>query len=144
MSKKLKFVARLGGSIDESSQIANYHLGQSHYLESWDLGTTWDQTSFVPVQPLIAPLFDTISEASLLSHLAGEEKDDHSLVKNLHSQFSNGGDFNDFLRLGVLATKPVAFASLDATKAILSIKPCLLYTSPSPRDRQKSRMPSSA
>ena len=23
-------------------------------------------------------------------------------------------------------------------------KPCLLYTSPSPRDRQKSRMPSSA
>ena len=25
-----------------------------------------------------------------------------------------------------------------------SIKVCLLYTSPSPRDRQKSRMPSSA
>ena len=25
-----------------------------------------------------------------------------------------------------------------------NIKPCLLYTSPSPRDRQKSRMPSSA
>ena len=24
------------------------------------------------------------------------------------------------------------------------LKPCLLYTSPSPRDRQKSRMPSSA
>ena len=24
------------------------------------------------------------------------------------------------------------------------IEPCLLYTSPSPRDRQKSRMPSSA
>ena len=64
LSKKLKFVARLGGSIDESSQIANYHLGQSHYLESWDLGATWDQSSFVPVQPLIAPLFDTISEAS--------------------------------------------------------------------------------
>ena len=27
---------------------------------------------------------------------------------------------------------------------ILRISPCLLYTSPSPRDRQKSRMPSSA
>ena len=25
-----------------------------------------------------------------------------------------------------------------------AVKPCLLYTSPSPRDRQKSRMPSSA
>ena len=66
LSKNLKYVARLGGSIDESSQIANYHFGQSHYLESWDLGTTWDQNSIVPVQPLIAPLFDTISEASLL------------------------------------------------------------------------------
>ena len=27
---------------------------------------------------------------------------------------------------------------------IMSVNPCLLYTSPSPRDRQKSRMPSSA
>src|SRR5674476_1565862 len=26
----------------------------------------------------------------------------------------------------------------------INIQPCLLYTSPSPRDRQKSRMPSSA
>ena len=29
-------------------------------------------------------------------------------------------------------------------KEIKDILPCLLYTSPSPRDRQKSRMPSSA
>ena len=27
---------------------------------------------------------------------------------------------------------------------VLEFTPCLLYTSPSPRDRQKSRMPSSA
>ena len=29
-------------------------------------------------------------------------------------------------------------------KAVALLKTCLLYTSPSPRDRQKSRMPSSA
>ena len=34
--------------------------------------------------------------------------------------------------------------SADMRKAIAAIKSCLLYTSPSPRDRQKSRMPSSA
>ena len=122
LSKKLKFVVRLGASIDESSQIANYHLGQSHYLESWDLGTTWDQSSIVPVQPLIAPLFDTISENSLLSQLVGDEKDDHGLVKSLYSQYSNGGDFKDFLRLGVLATNPTAVSSLEATSALLSVK----------------------
>ena len=34
---------------------------------------------------------------------------------------------------------PASFAGLPDTK-----KPCLLYTSPSPRDRTRSRMPSSA
>ena len=33
--------------------------------------------------------------------------------------------------------------SLDSRRIVLPL-PCLLYTSPSPRDRQKSRMPSSA
>ena len=33
---------------------------------------------------------------------------------------------------------------LNTTRGAVRNKPCLLYTSPSPRDRQKSRMPSSA
>ena len=46
--------------------------------------------------------------------------------------------------LGLIA----AFGSLTVGVASLTLqarlKDCLLYTSPSPRDRQKSRMPSSA
>ena len=49
----------------------------------------------------------------------------------------------------------VAASAIDAAKAGAAVvhchvrdpetgAPCLLYTSPSPRDRQKSRMPSSA
>ena len=34
--------------------------------------------------------------------------------------------------------------AFDAKRARQMALPCLLYTSPSPRDRQKSRMPSSA
>ena len=34
--------------------------------------------------------------------------------------------------------------TVGASQLVKSISPCLLYTSPSPRDRQKSRMPSSA
>ena len=37
-----------------------------------------------------------------------------------------------------------AAAATSATNASTSASACLLYTSPSPRDRQKSRMPSSA
>ena len=35
-------------------------------------------------------------------------------------------------------------AEIKVTDELLSQYPCLLYTSPSPRDRQKNRMPSSA
>ena len=34
--------------------------------------------------------------------------------------------------------------TLAAGMSCDGLKPCLLYTSPSPRDREKSRMPSSA
>ena len=37
-----------------------------------------------------------------------------------------------------------ASASAGATSLARKLSACLLYTSPSPRDRQKSRMPSSA
>ena len=36
------------------------------------------------------------------------------------------------------------FFALSVVRNFLEANPCLLYTSPSPRDRQKSRMPSSA
>ena len=39
---------------------------------------------------------------------------------------------------------PVALVALEELAASVNMQTCLLYTSPSPRDRQKSRMPSSA
>mgnify|MGYP000663299329 CR=1 FL=1 len=38
----------------------------------------------------------------------------------------------------------VSFAALFDSVSLPALKPCLLYTSPSPRDRTRSRMPSSA
>ena len=40
--------------------------------------------------------------------------------------------------------QPVAPNEKQVKKIVDELKTCLLYTSPSPRDRQKSRMPSSA
>ena len=40
--------------------------------------------------------------------------------------------------------EPIAMESLTKITTVLHCGLCLLYTSPSPRDRQKSRMPSSA
>ena len=45
---------------------------------------------------------------------------------------------------GNAAVEEALFLTKFATKVRLIHRSCLLYTSPSPRDRQKSRMPSSA
>ena len=103
---KVKNSTRLGYSIDETSILCNHHIGQSHYLESWDIGTTWDLSSIVPVQPLIAPLFDTISDIEFLARLVGDDSDSHSLVTAAFENISSGKQsFDDFLRLGILKNK---------------------------------------
>ncbi|MBN37996.1 MAG: hydrogenase [Opitutae bacterium] len=104
--KKLKKVARFGYSLDETSEFSDLHIAQSHYLESWDLSRTWDQESIVPVQPLIAPLFDTVSDLELLLSLVGSSLTAHDFVKSMHSELEGSKLFDDFLRLGVLSANP--------------------------------------
>ena len=45
------------------------------------------------------------------------------------------------LKIGIVATR---WNDFMGQRMLEGAKGCLLYTSPSPRDRQKSRMPSSA
>ena len=62
-------------------------------------------------------------------------------VKKLGRNFkSYRCDFSDRAEL----TAFVAQLETDAVVPDILVNNCLLYTSPSPRDRQKSRMPSSA
>ena len=56
-----------------------------------------------------------------------------SFISISHGQFSRAWNFN-----------PVSFLLYPFIFAQIPWHACLLYTSPSPRDRQKSRMPSSA
>ena len=46
--------------------------------------------------------------------------------------------------VGHIMFSPVTVNNVAPPVPALGLAPCLLYTSPSPRDRQKSRMPSSA
>ena len=102
LSDKLENSVRIGFSIDESSQVCDLHIGQSHYLESWDLGMTWDNGSVVPTQPLIAPLFDTKSDIDCLLEILDDTRDSHELSKSLFESTCKGKvTYDDFLRLGV-------------------------------------------
>ena len=70
----------------------------------------------------------------------------------VHSMKDMPADFPDGLHLGAVLDREDPtdcfvsnrFARLDELPQGAVVGTCLLYTSPSPRDRQKSRMPSSA
>ena len=64
-----------------------------------------------------------------------------SATKGSHSLLGSSVNRRTFLRnSGITA----GGAALAVAAGPSMLKNCLLYTSPSPRDRQKSRMPSSA
>jgi molybdopterin-containing oxidoreductase family iron-sulfur binding subunit len=53
---KAKIVAHLGSHVDETGQIAHWHIPAAHYLESWSDARANDGTVSI-VQPLIDPLY---------------------------------------------------------------------------------------
>ena len=61
----------------------------------------------VPVQPLIAPLFDTASDLELMLALVGSNQTPHDLVKDMHANLEGAKSFDEFLRLGMHSEKPV-------------------------------------
>jgi molybdopterin-containing oxidoreductase family iron-sulfur binding subunit len=54
--EKAKTVAHLGSHVDETGQIAHWHIPAAHYLESWSDARAYDGTVSI-VQPLIDPLY---------------------------------------------------------------------------------------
>ena len=74
-----------------------------------------------------------------------EERLSPSLAQNkqaLKEQF--GGTVDLYLKDVQLCGIPCCICMFEGLSSIERLWICLLYTSPSPRDRQKSRMPSSA
>ena len=53
---KAKVVAHLGSHVDETGQIAHWHIPSAHYLESWSDARAYDGTVSI-VQPMIDPLY---------------------------------------------------------------------------------------
>ena len=67
---------------------------------------------------------------------------ENSAIDIVHPDLRNSGGFLESKRLADLADLHALPAANHNTGSI--VNGCLLYTSPSPRDRTRSRMPSSA
>ena len=71
--------------------------------------------------------------------LVGFEDSDMDKLEEVHSRRKNCTSSKLYKQAGNSIVVDILMAILEPL-----VKSCLLYTSPSPRDRQKSRMPSSA
>jgi molybdopterin-containing oxidoreductase family iron-sulfur binding subunit len=69
--EKAKNKVYLGPSLNETGQVADWHVPQAHYLESWSDARAYDGTASI-VQPLIDPLYGGKSAHDFMQLLLDE------------------------------------------------------------------------
>src|SRR5882724_6704492 len=69
--QKARFRVHLGHYQDETAQLSQWHVPESHLLESWSDARAWDGTASL-VQPLIEPLYESKSAHEFLALFANQ------------------------------------------------------------------------
>ena len=101
----------------------------------------------------VSALLDSLSEANihdaaaLVYHHNEEERITRATTTMQHQENTSGifSFINPLTRLQNLQKQPSDITTVELINTLTPCpNTCLLYTSPSPRDRQKSRMPASA
>jgi len=90
----VKTVVHLGSHLDETGQIANWHVNGTHYLEAWSDARAYDGTVTI-LQPMIDPLYDGKSVHHFFqSMLDNPDTSAYEAVRsNWKQQLSAKGDF---------------------------------------------------
>ena len=106
IAQSAREVVRYGYYVDETSALAGTHIAATHYLESWGDARTADGT-IVPIQPMILPLFDGMTELEVVARIAGvDTTDPYSIVFDTVAGVAGGNAqdaFRKFLHDGLLA-----------------------------------------
>ncbi|HVM51093.1 MAG TPA: TAT-variant-translocated molybdopterin oxidoreductase [Candidatus Acidoferrum sp.] len=126
--RKAKLVVRLGHYEDETTAVSDWSIPLLHYLESWGDARTSDG-SLVPVQPLILPLFEGMTELELLARLAGlEQAAPLEIVRETFHGLTGGGEeewkaflFNGFQQGSAAKPLEVALAEAAVVSAVKAL-----------------------
>jgi MoCo/4Fe-4S cofactor protein with predicted Tat translocation signal len=93
LQKKVPEVVRLGYHEDATSALSHWHVPLAHYLESWGDALT-SGGDYLSIQPMILPLFGSVSEIELLNALLGGPKTEGpELVQETFRATNPSGDF---------------------------------------------------
>jgi MoCo/4Fe-4S cofactor protein with predicted Tat translocation signal len=104
LQKSVGEVIRHGYHVDETSEAAGVHIAASHYLESWGDTRTANGT-VLAIQPMILPLFPSLSEIELLARIAGDSATDGYALVHRTFMARDGADeagFRKFLHDGLV------------------------------------------
>ena len=151
-------VSTEGGTYDEGTEVTitvsaneGYRFtgweGNDSASESLTITLNSNQTFqalFELIPPVQYTLTVTTSEGGTISSEGGQYEEGTSVT--ITATPDEGYEFSGWTGTSQTSSEIMITISsnLNLTAVFNEIKPCLLYTSPSPRDRQKSRMPSSA
>ena len=83
-------------------------------------------------------------KAVTLQWITGRSEHDTDIQTDLNLIVEENGNLNRYFLIGGPFRKHVKNFVKEANIPVIEINTCLLYTSPSPRDKRQSRMPSSA
>ncbi len=114
--KKVALTIHVSPYFDETSDYCDWHIGESHYLETWGDARAFDGTVSV-VQPLIAPLYRTRSAREVLTAFSDKPGiSDYDALRDRLKAAYPAADFDKFWRKtlndGVIAGS--AYAPVNA------------------------------
>lgn len=75
LQKSVPTVVRLGYYEDETSELSQWHVPATHFLEQWGDVRAADGTYGI-IQPMILPMFNGVSDLNLLALLLGRPRDE--------------------------------------------------------------------
>jgi MoCo/4Fe-4S cofactor protein with predicted Tat translocation signal len=115
--KKIKNVIHVSSHFDETSELCDWHVAESHYLETWGDARAFNGTLSV-IQPLIAPLYHTHSAREVLAAFGDKPGiSDYDVVRDHLKTANPSAEFEKFWRKtlndGLVAGS--AFAPVNAS-----------------------------
>jgi MoCo/4Fe-4S cofactor protein with predicted Tat translocation signal len=115
VQKSVPDVIYLGYYPTETSANAKWNVPQAHFLESWGDQRAADGT-YLPIQPMILPLFGGLSQLDIIAKLAGVPSGVEA-VRETFKAFTDGSDFEadwtKLLREGFAANTKYAPAKVE-------------------------------
>jgi molybdopterin-containing oxidoreductase family iron-sulfur binding subunit len=96
--KPVKNTIYVGSHFDETAELCDWHVAESHYLETWGDARAFDGTLSV-VQPLIAPLYHTHSAREVLAAFGDKPGvSDYDVLRDNLKAANPSADFEKFWR----------------------------------------------